>query len=37
MNDKKDGTAEDTVPMKRALAFCQNIKSSQMFSLNFQV
>ncbi|MDC1001894.1 DEAD/DEAH box helicase family protein [Alphaproteobacteria bacterium] len=35
MNDKKDGTDENTVPMKRALAFCQNIKSSQMFSSEF--
>lgn len=35
MNDKKDATDEDTVPMKRALAFCQNIKSSQMFSSEF--
>ena len=35
MNDKKDGVTKDTAPMKRALAFCQNIKSSQMFSSEF--
>ncbi len=35
MNNKKDSTAEDSVPMKRALAFCQNIKTSQMFSAEF--
>ena len=35
MNDKKDSTTNDTMPMKRALAFCQNIRSSQMFSSEF--
>lgn len=35
MNDKKDSVTKDTAPMKRALAFCQNIKSSQMFSSEF--
>lgn len=31
MSDNKDGLNPITVPMKRALAFCQNIKSSQIF------
>ena len=35
MNNKKDSTAKDSAPMKRALAFCQNIKTSQMFSAEF--
>ena len=35
MNDSKDGLNQNTAPMKRALAFCQNIKSSQMFSSEF--
>ena len=35
MNDKKDGVTKDTAPMKRALAFCQNIKLSKMFSSEF--
>ncbi len=35
MSDKKDGIAKDSMPMKRALAFCQYIKSSQMFSSEF--
>ena len=35
MNDSKDDLNQNTTPMKRALAFCQNIKSSQMFSSEF--
>ena len=35
INDRKDDANEDVSPMKRALAFCQNIKSSQMFSSEF--
>lgn len=35
MSDNKDGLNPITVPMKRALAFCQNIKSSQIFCSEF--
>ncbi len=35
MQTNKEGTPEDIKPMKRALAFCQNIKTSQMFSSEF--
>ena len=35
IEQKKEGTPKDIVPMKRALAFCQNIKTSQMFSSEF--
>ena len=35
MNNSTDGFDQNTAPMKRALAFCQNIKSSQMFSSEF--
>ena len=35
INDRKDDANEDVSPMKRALAFCQNIKSSQMFYSEF--
>jgi len=35
MNTDRVRKTEDTKPMKRALAFCQNIKSSQMFSSEF--
>jgi len=31
----KEGISNDIKPMKRALAFCQNIKTSQMFSSEF--
>ena len=35
MQTNKEGIPEDNAPMKRALAFCQNIKTSQMFSSEF--
>ncbi len=35
MQTDREGIPEDTKPMKRALAFCQNIKTSQMFSSEF--
>jgi predicted helicase len=35
MKNDKEGIPTDTTPMKRALAFCQNIKTSQMFSSEF--
>ena len=35
MQTNKEGIPEDNEPMKRALAFCQNIKTSQMFSSEF--
>lgn len=35
MQTNKEGVPEDIKPMKRALAFCQNIKTSQMFSSEF--
>ncbi len=35
MHTDQEGTFQDKNPMKRALAFCQNIKSSQMFSSEF--
>lgn len=35
MKNDKEGIPTDTAPMKRALAFCQNIKTSQMFSSEF--
>ena len=35
MQTSKEGVPEDIKPMKRALAFCQNIKTSQMFSSEF--
>ena len=35
MQTNKEGVPEDNTPMKRALAFCQNIKTSQMFSSEF--
>lgn len=35
MKNDKEGIQTDTAPMKRALAFCQNIKTSQMFSSEF--
>ena len=35
MQNNKDGIPEDIKPMKRALAFCQNIKTSQIFSSEF--
>ncbi len=35
MQTSMEGISEDFKPMKRALAFCQNIKTSQMFSSEF--
>jgi predicted helicase len=35
ISDKKDSSTKDTEPMKRALAFCQNIESSEIFSSKF--
>ena len=35
MQTNKDGIPENIKPMKRALAFCQNIKTSQIFSSEF--
>ena len=35
MQTNKEDIPEDIKPMKRALAFCQNIKTSQMFSSEF--
>ena len=35
MQTKNEGISTDIKPMKRALAFCQNIKTSQMFSSEF--
>ena len=35
MQTNREGVPEDIKPMKRALAFCQNIKTSQMFSSEF--
>ena len=35
MQPNKEGIPNDIKPMKRALAFCQNIKTSQIFSSEF--
>ena len=35
MQTNQEGILKDIKPMKRALAFCQNIKTSQMFSSEF--
>ncbi len=35
MQSSEEGTIQDNKPMRRALAFCQNIETSKMFSTEF--